>query len=49
MRSECVCVGVPWEWVCYRVISYAEVLDSIVINQVNIKINVTKISGDNYN
>jgi uncharacterized membrane protein YjdF len=28
--SEYVFVAVPWEWVCYKMISHAEILDSIV-------------------
>jgi len=30
VTSEYVFVAVPWEWVCYQMISHAEVLDSIV-------------------
>jgi len=29
MTSEYVFVAVPWEWVCYQMISHAEILDSI--------------------
>jgi len=30
VTSEYVFVSVPWEWVCYQMISHAEILDSIV-------------------
>ena len=30
VTSEYVFVAVPWEWVCYQMISHAEILDSIV-------------------
>ena len=30
VTSEYVFVAVPWEWVCYQMISQAEILDSIV-------------------
>jgi len=30
VTSEYVFVAVPWKWVCYQMISRAEILDSIV-------------------
>ena len=30
VTSEYVFVAVPWEWMCYQMISHAEILDSIV-------------------
>ena len=45
VASEYVFVAVPWQWVCYQMISHAEILDSIVW-QVSLLVSVVVLLMD---